>query len=294
MATAKQRRAYVSRINRAFRQQDRLTDDTIRSILSMLVELRKDIAPIVLEAGDFQAANLQRIIAQIETAVNAFESHLTDTTLTAIRNAYELGENAVTEPLIAAGVQLPLLTLGSQRIAILEAFGADLVKDVSDEIKRRIAAQVRLAAIGAGQPLNIMREITGILGVINQRKMIVKGVAARAEKIYRTELNRVFSMGNYDKQVSLSQSIPGLQKQWMATGDLRTRKSHLDAHGQIVPVNELFRVGGEDMMFPHDPGASAKNVVQCRCRSVTVHPDIGPMITAEDARIDKERARRER
>lgn len=61
-------------------------------------------------------------------------------------------------------------------------------------------------------------------------------------------------------------------KQWVATSDGRTRDEHSDADGQIVPVDQPFEVGGEELMFPGDfsMGASAWNTVNCRCTIVQI------------------------
>jgi len=79
----------------------------------------------------------------------------------------------------------------------------------------------------------------------------------------------------------------------VATGDGRTRDSHLAAHGQVVDVDKPFEVGGAELMHPHDPAGPAKETINCRCRSVTIHPDIGPIPSPLDERVEKEKERRE-
>ena len=292
MATAKQKQRYAQRLKRIFAQQDRLENDAVFRIVSMLDDLRKEIGLIVLDADDFQTANLQAIIGQVATAVNAFASSLNEEALIAIGDIYTLGGDSITEPALTAGVSLPSVTLNSQRLSILEAFGLDLVRDVADEAKRRISAQIRLAAVGGISPRDVMRTITDILGIVDKRRMVTKGISYRAERIFRTELNRVFSVGAYDKLTAVSAIIPDVQKQWLSTGDNRTRDSHLAAHGQVQDYDKPFNVGGEDLDYPLDPSGSAKNVINCRCRIVTVYPDIGALLAPEDVRIEKERARR--
>lgn len=75
------------------------------------------------------------------------------------------------------------------------------------------------------------------------------------------------------KAAGLDKGAKGLRKQWIATMDSRTRASHLAAHGQTVGVGEDFVVDGERLAHPGDPGASASQVVNCRCRVVAVLPD---------------------
>ena len=47
--------------------------------------------------------------------------------------------------------------------------------------------------------------------------------------------------------------------------DKRVRKAHEDADGQEVDINKPFNVGGEELEFPCDPLAGAKNTANCRC-----------------------------
>lgn len=55
------------------------------------------------------------------------------------------------------------------------------------------------------------------------------------------------------------------KKRWRAANNKRTRKDHKEANGQTVDIDKPFEVGGEELMHPGDPSASAKQIVQCRC-----------------------------
>jgi len=60
-----------------------------------------------------------------------------------------------------------------------------------------------------------------------------------------------------------------LQKEWLATLDDRTRDEHRDLDGQRVDVDEPFRVGGDEIMFPGDPNAEGYLVYGGRCTLVS-------------------------
>jgi uncharacterized protein with gpF-like domain len=64
-----------------------------------------------------------------------------------------------------------------------------------------------------------------------------------------------------------------MEKQWLSSGDDRTRASHAAVDGQTVGLNELFTVGGERLEYPGDPAGSAANVIQCRCTLLYVPKD---------------------
>ena len=94
-----------------------------------------------------------------------------------------------------------------------------------------------------------------------------------ARRIVRTETT---ASANFGIQLSAS-DIYGddvLVKEWIASGGSRTRETHRTADvrygNEPIPVNEPYIVGGSRMMFPSDTqlGASAKEVVNCRCVSI--------------------------
>jgi len=55
-------------------------------------------------------------------------------------------------------------------------------------------------------------------------------------------------------------------KVWIATGDSRTRDTHLLADGQVQTINELFIVGASSGAYPGDVSFDAAERVNCRCR----------------------------
>lgn len=94
-----------------------------------------------------------------------------------------------------------------------------------------------------------------------------------ARRIVRTETT---ASANFGIQLSAS-DIYGddvLVKEWIASAGARTRDTHRTADitygNNPIPVNEPYLVGGSRMMFPSDTqlGASAKEVVNCRCVSI--------------------------
>ena len=98
----------------------------------------------------------------------------------------------------------------------------------------------------------------------------------RAETIARTETANAYNNGDWAGQQALGEYGPSY-KYWVATLDARGRPEHIAVNNVTLPINEPFNVGGEEMMFPHSPGASAANVVNCRCRALFLYPgDVNP------------------
>lgn len=86
----------------------------------------------------------------------------------------------------------------------------------------------------------------------------------RAVTIARTEVVGAANAGSMDAVRILGGEGP-THKQWLATLGPRTRDSHAEADGQVVPVGDTFTVGGESLDYPGDPAGSAAEVVNCRC-----------------------------
>ncbi len=82
----------------------------------------------------------------------------------------------------------------------------------------------------------------------------------RAERISRTEVIAASNRGAVDRYEK-----EGVQKkEWMAALDERTRETHAAANGQIVGINEDFKVGADSMPGPGQGNLPEENI-NCRC-----------------------------
>ncbi|HEX5555086.1 MAG TPA: phage minor head protein [Chitinophagaceae bacterium] len=85
----------------------------------------------------------------------------------------------------------------------------------------------------------------------------------RAEVITRTESVRATNLG-----AMLGAAARGLKlvKRWIAVNDHKTRPDHKYLGGQEVDFEVQFTTPeGFKLMYPGDPNAPAKEVIQCRC-----------------------------
>jgi SPP1 gp7 family putative phage head morphogenesis protein len=60
------------------------------------------------------------------------------------------------------------------------------------------------------------------------------------------------------------------KKEWLATMDDKTRPTHAEANGQIVPIDEPFQVGDAELMHPLDPSGPPEEICGCRCDELPV------------------------
>lgn len=91
----------------------------------------------------------------------------------------------------------------------------------------------------------------------------------RGETIARTEVKMAFEASADESLLQVVDEglteADAVEKIWSATGDARTRPSHMSANGQRVKLNEPFLVAGYRMLYPGDPSAPASETINCRC-----------------------------
>lgn len=98
-----------------------------------------------------------------------------------------------------------------------------------------------------------------------QEKVFVGAKTWRAEMIAQTE---TVAATNYGNLAGYKQSGVVTEKEWLTVGDTAVRAHHLAADGQVVGLNEEFRVNGEKLTHPGDPKGSPGNIINCRCRAI--------------------------
>lgn len=127
----------------------------------------------------------------------------------------------------------------------------------------------------------IMRKLrseltTGILKgesipkIARRIKNVSEGHLKNTVRIARTETLRVENSARQSIcEEGLNRGL-NMWKRWVATNDDRTRDAHMAADGQEVQGSQPFIVDGEKLMHPGDIslGASAGNVINCRCTEV--------------------------
>lgn len=95
----------------------------------------------------------------------------------------------------------------------------------------------------------------------------------RAQTIARTESHGARNAVNHMtvRRVDAAFRVSGaIRRRWQAANDERTRETHRRADGQVVELNEPFRVGRASLEFPGDPSGPADEVINCRCTSITL------------------------
>ncbi len=293
MATKAEKAAYARKLLEIERRFGRLERDTLRRSIAFLRDFRNQVAGQLTQIESFEQFRLRELQVNLEELILQYEGQLRTLTSGAVRGAFNLGAAFVVEPIEAAGIQGLFFRPSPAQVNVLLDFSADLISGLGQGMRKQINTQISLAALGGKSTFQTMRDITKIIGLPAKASDPAKGISYQAERILRTETNRAYSLATYSQQRDLAEQVPGLKKQWRATGDSRTRESHLLAHGQIVLVSKPFIVGGAKLMYPLDPAGPARETILCRCRSNTIIPEIGPIRSPLDDKIEAERARRD-
>lgn len=272
------RGAYQRKLDAIIAQVDRLTEAGVQRALALAEEARRQILDrlVALPSGSFEARHLRGLRSEIDRAIASLVRRYQADVKGLLERAQELGIDLAEDPLkeaarIAAGANpvLPGGVVGRQALEVLQGFSVDLIQGLGDDTRRRILSVVNQAALGnvGGQTA-----IARIAGALPERSTFAT-LASRAEAIFRTETGRAFSLSADARMGQMHARLPGLKKEWVSVLDDKTRESHAEAHGQVVPADGSFEVGGWPAKYPRDPLLPAGESVNCRCWHVPVIDD---------------------
>jgi hypothetical protein len=173
--------------------------------------------------------------------------------------------------------------------AVLQRFFDDRAQEQAEIIARTNAADADRARTltsaetarrqAGGEPV-FRRDQAVIFGSFFSRKL--QGRAGRiacletqtaAEASKTTEAEVLLDQQPTVEGEGVSTDESPVLKEWVSQGDgdVRTGEfDHLAPDGQAVATNKPFEVSGQELMFPGDRslGATAGNVINCRCSAV--------------------------
>ena len=122
-------------------------------------------------------------------------------------------------------------------------------------LERRLRAEMRQAVMhGEGQE-QMTRRI----------RQVMQNGAYNARRIAQTERTRIQSQARWDvMRNAAAQGVP-MDKMWIARMK-NTRDSHADLNRRTAAVDEPFTtIWGNELMYPGDPDAPAREVINCHC-----------------------------
>ena len=108
--------------------------------------------------------------------------------------------------------------------------------------------------------------------IIKRIQAVMNNSAKNAKRIAQTERTRLQSQARNDKLKEAEDAGVAVMKEWSCAMMATSRESHIALDGKRVKMGEKFRtIWGNDLEFPGDPNAPAKEVINCHCVMV---PDV--------------------
>lgn len=276
------------------RQVGRLEDSQVDKLLTELRAVRGDVAAALTKVAptddSWNAFHLRSLEGAIDDVFQDFASRYERLLKDGSQAAWDLGTGALPDALGAAGARAPDLMAGLPQLFAgqLEAahlWYPDLVQGVTGRAKTALGKHLRRGLMAQETPTKIMDRVMKYLDVPARPTGKFGGLAYQAERLVRTEVGRMYNVGNaarqdHTLQVMDSQGMAssGMKRVWLHSGQvIGARESHIRLHGTSVPaVGGLFDVGGFQVEFPQAPGLPAREVINCRCDHILWSDDWGP------------------
>lgn len=101
--------------------------------------------------------------------------------------------------------------------------------------------------------------------IIRRIRAVMDNSAANARRIAQTERTRMQSQARADQLHEAAQIGIRITKTW-STRMVNSRESHVALNNKTIAENEKFRtIWGNELAYPCDPSAPAKEVINCHC-----------------------------
>jgi hypothetical protein len=293
MATKREIRALVRRLL----QRAQATWDEPGKVIDNLAALHDELEALLGSSGLYTPREIRRLMAELE--------------LLSLRHAREIGALARAAQVTAwqngrENFEDTMGTLeggfvkglsGAEPELVQAYLTTDRITAVTVEMQALIRQQVISGVYLERTPYEVMAQITNVLGIRDRadfRRIGTTGVSAKAERILRTELMTIQNAGAWQAMQQASRQFPDLTEVWMATGDKRTRFTHLAAHGQKKEKG-FFTIGGFKARFPGDPTLPPQERINCRCTQFAYREEWGAiddLLGPLAGQIEVERERR--
>jgi hypothetical protein len=248
------------------RRSEQLADSIARSLKKVVTSAydkflatlpETSIVSSLTAAGDFHA--FDSIVGQWKLIYDKeIAPEIEETYLSGAMSAFTQAPG--TEALSDAEVASWARVTNDQAVSYM-ATTSNRLAGVGDTIWSDVRERVT-KAVASGKSNEELKDEIGKLGDFSEY---------RADTIARTETIGAYVNGDWNGAQALGEFGPA-EKVWVATGDARGREWHSSLTNTTLPINEPFSVGGEPMLYPHSPGASARNAVNCRCYVEFLYP----------------------
>lgn len=250
---------------RQLRRLTVITAGAMADVRSALELVRAEIRRLLnAQPSEWRLQQLGLLRREIDDALGRLEGRIGAIWTEGSAATWSAGIALVERPLISAGVTLRFQAVSDGQLLGMRSFLTNRIADITQQAQMRIEQQLRLVIGGVSAPAEAVSGIDRVLGGRTR---------SRAITITRTELGRAYSVATQLRLAQAARTVSGLKKQWRRSGKIHSRLTHDAADGQIREVDQPFDVGGEQLMYPRDPTASARNTINCGCTQLPYKDD---------------------
>lgn len=219
------------------------------------------IAEIVRDPTHWKYGFIQDITSKVVDHISSLQTNLS-------KLSADMEHSAMASGIGIGGSTAPVYTPTTMStvdpilMRALSEYRIDMIRGVTDAMRAKVTSIIRRAIITGRSPEDTIREIG-----LTIDSGAFKNLTFRATRIVRTEFARIAAIAGQIRLEEIGKVVSNLRKMWVAAM-VNTRPAHVIAHGQVVPYDQPYIVGGESLMYPLDPNGSAGNVINCRCVSI--------------------------
>lgn len=242
-----------------------------REFVAAINELRRRIVLAVTETGKLDTYTGMSVKATIADIVANYDERLVGILTDNQRRLFLRGLRVIDAAAQGADIHVAVPYLNEKLLDQAKTFGAELVTNLTDDGRGKIAQQIDLAVMGQS-PLEATLKA---IGTNLEDTSIFGTIAKRAATIYRTEVNRMQNLAAVKRMEQMHHQVPDLQKRWLHSHIGIPRPNHLLMDGVTIPANEQFKLMGRDGEIymidgPHDPELPPEEVINCRCVAIPI------------------------
>lgn len=178
---------------------------------------------------------------------------------------YADASESIAPALNSAGWQAqPFQVTDPEAIEFARTQTARLVEGVNSTLAKKVMEKVQARLATGATSTNLRVALREVLPELTEDLRRVFGnVDARASAIARTETGKAVNGG----RTATMKASGVTYHEWSDSGDSVVRESHVHVDGEVRAIGESFSNG---LAYPHEPGAPAAEVVNCRCNTIPV------------------------
>lgn len=114
-----------------------------------------------------------------------------------------------------------------------------------------------------------IRSKKGVDDLIDRIRSVTGMSYNQAKRVAQTERTRVQGQARYEAIKEINRTLGHrrkFRKEWIARADDKTRDTHAELSGTVQYADRYFVTStGARLMYPGDPTAPAKEIINCRC-----------------------------